>query len=421
MKTTPIAIAAAFLLLHAGQLLGQTSQTPETAFEHGPIKVGEDVYERYETAHPYFAPRSTEPRLISTQEIHLPGATYVCPHFSRFELAPGDYVIVRSPDGRRSWRYEGYGKGDLGKAEGFWGIHVSGDRAVVELYSQGNGSSYGYTIDRVARGFKPIQPLPEAICGLDDSEWAQCYTASEPEIYEEGRAVARLLIQGSGLCTGWLVGSEGHLFTNNHCISTAAAAANTNFEFMAEGTCGQTCGQLQCPGNIVTTSSTIVQTNSFLDYTLLLLDTNPTGTYGFMQLRETGPVLDERLYIPQHPAGWGKRIAVLSTDPHDASGFPEVDAIFNNGGRMMGTYYADTQGGSSGSPVLAYEDHCAVVLHSGAFGCAGLGNTGTVIDQIIGDLGANLPASALCSSDLIFNDDFESGDTGAWGVTAEAP
>ena len=368
---------------------------------------------RYETAHPYFAQRSAQPRLVSTQEIHLPGATYVCPHFSHFELAPGDYVVVRSPDGERSWRYEGYGKGDLGKTDGFWGIHVSGERAVVELYSRGEGSAHGYTIDRVARGFAPVYPvLPEAICGIDDSDWAKCYTVSEPEIYEEARAVARLLISGSSLCTGWLVGSEGHLFTNNHCISTEAAAANTNFEFLAEGDCGEFCGQLQCDGTIVTTMSTIVQTNSTLDYTLLLLDTDPTATYGFIQLRETGPVIDERLYIPQHPRGEGKKISVVSTDPHDASGFPELDAFLTiGGGRMVGTYYGDTDGGSSGSPVLGYQDHCAVVLHSGTFGCAANGNTGTVINQIIGDLGANLPASAICP---IFVDGFESGDTTAW-------
>ncbi|MEM7350197.1 MAG: serine protease [Acidobacteriota bacterium] len=411
MQTRPFFALTILCGFIAGNTLGQG--TAGEALERGPLQVGEVVEQQFDTAHPYSGLGTKGFQRISSQEIHLPGATYVAPHFSRFELAPGDYVIARSPDNRRSWRYERYGKGELGKTDGFWGIHVPGDRMVLELYSRGFNQGFGYTVDRVARGSVSIYPVPEAICGADDADWAQCYIDTEPEVYEEARAVARLLIQGTGLCTGWLVGDEGHLFTNNHCISTAAAAANTNFEFMAEGACGEFCGQLQCPGDVVTTMSTLIQTNSTMDYTLLLLDTNPTATYGFIQLRETGPVVGERIYIPQHPSGNGKRIALESTDSHDPTGFAQLDQILPGAG-ILGTYYADTSGGSSGSPVLAYDDHCAVILHQGTFGCAGAGNAGNVVDQIITDLGSNLPNSALCSADSIFADGFESGNTNAW-------
>lgn len=381
----------------------------------GPVQVGEVVEASYETPHPYSGAGAVGFALVSKQEIHLSGATYVAPYFSRFELAPGDYVIVRSPDSRRSWRYERFGKGELGKTGGFWGIHIPGDRLVIELYSRGLNHGFGYAIDRVARGFAGGFPVdPEAICGVDDMDWAQCYENTESRIYQESRAVARLLISGTALCTGWLVGDQGHLLTNNHCISSQAAASNTNFEFMAEGACGEVCGQLQCPGTIVTTMSTLIQTNPAFDYSLLLLDTNPTPTYGFLQLRETGPEIDERIYIPQHPGGQGKRIAVESTDPNDASGFGEIDQIFPLGAGLLASYYADTTGGSSGSPIIGYEDHCVVALHQGTLGCAAQGNVGNVIDQIITDLGANLPSNAICSGDEIFTDGFESGDATAW-------
>ncbi len=414
MRAKTLCLFVCLTCLHSTSGLAQSSSLSDLPMT-GPIQVGEVVAGLYETAHPYNASGTAEFALLSEHEIHLSGATYVAPFFSRFELAPGDYVIVRSPDGQRSWRYERFGKGELGKTEGFWGIHIPGDRAVIELYSRGLNHGFGYTIDRLARGFVgSVPPDQEAICGVDDMDWAKCYEASEPRIYEESRGVARLLINGTGLCTGWLVGDEGHLMTNNHCISTQAAASNTNFEFMAEGECGEVCGQLQCPGVVVTTMSTLIQTNPTFDYSLLLLDTNPTGTYGYLQLRETGPVLDERIYIPQHPGGQGKRIAVESTDPHDASGFGEIDTIGPSGGSILGTYYADTSGGSSGSPVLGYSDHCVVVLHLGTFGCAGMGNTGNVIDSIITDLGANLPNNALCAADSIFADGFESGDVSGW-------
>ena len=123
------------------------------------------------------------------------------PHFSRFELAPGDFVVVRSPDFSRSWAYEGFGKGDLGRRgnAGFWGIHIGGNRAVVELWSTGERNGWGYAIDRYARGYtaEEMGEVPdgiESICTNDDKENAVCYEVSEPEVYQKGRAVARLLI-----------------------------------------------------------------------------------------------------------------------------------------------------------------------------------------------------------------------------------
>src|SRR5262249_31592800 len=158
--------------------------------------------------------------------------------FSFFSLAKGDYVIVRSPDGSRSWRYEDLGKDGRGESpEGFWGIHIAGETAIVELHAvAGGGGGGGFTIDRYARGFTIKEGATEggasesagitAICGADDTVEAKCLQSVEPEIYDKSRAVARLLIQGSVLCTGWLVGNAGDLMTNNHCISTAAEAAD---------------------------------------------------------------------------------------------------------------------------------------------------------------------------------------------------
>ena len=73
---------------------------------------------------------------------------------------------------------------------------------------------------------------------------------------------------------------------------------------------------------IVSQNENMVAINSALDYTLVLLPTNVSGTYGYMQLREEGPVLDERIYIPGHPAIWGKRISVVSDQSADQGGAP---------------------------------------------------------------------------------------------------
>jgi hypothetical protein len=378
----------------------------------GAMQVGEEILSTFATPRPYV---DGEVRLSSEKVwqdvIHYPGATYIAPHFSEFELAPGDSVIIRSPDNSRSWRYEGYGKTEEGRPlkGGFWGIHIPGDTAIIELYSKGGKVKQpGYTIDKFARGFSSEEMGvgfggdevgTEAICGTDNSEWARCY-GSTTSIYKHSKPVARLLINGTSACTGWLVGNQGHLLTNNHCISSSTSAANTDYEFLAEGaTCTTSCASWgACPGTVVATSATLVKTDAPRDYTLLKLPVNPTATYGYLQLRSSGAVVNERIYIPQHPQAWGKKIAVKSTHSADQSGYAEVYSLSmtacQTGGPSDVGYYADTQGGSSGSPVIGYNDNQVVALHH----CANCPNRGVPIQSVISHLGTLLPTCAVRSS-----------------------
>ena len=206
------------------------------AAQAAPVKTAEEIPVSLETAHPYGLVDADVPRLAWSETLHHPDATHIQPHFTQFELAEGDYVIVRSPDGGQSFRYEGLGRGNLGlDPGGFWSRRVMGDTAVVELYTQHAQGERGFTIDSFFRGYtetelvdnNPDIDIPPAICGGDDSQWAKCYETTEPEIYQEARAVARLHLPGSA-CTGWLVGCEGHLMTNNHCIGNAVGRANTS-------------------------------------------------------------------------------------------------------------------------------------------------------------------------------------------------
>ncbi|WP_342381348.1 serine protease [Myxococcus stipitatus] len=368
-------------------------------------KVGEDVYQRFESAHPYAsAALRTHSGPLHTDVITYEGAAYIAAHFERLELEAGDFVVVRSPDGRRSKRYDAT---HPGARDGFWAMHIPGDTAIVELHSgdspgrRGILNKHGYSIDRFARGYTNAEKgftsdINKALCGADDSNWAPCYATSEATVYGRARPVARLLIGGSSACTGWLVGSQGHIMTNQHCIGTASDAQNTDFEFMAEGaTCATNCGSwFGCPGHVIS-GATLVQADAPRDYALVRLAVNPTNAFGYLQLRDTGAVVNERIYVPQHPAGYGKKIAVASTDPSDASGFAEVYSLnepsCQTGGPNDVGYFADTQGGSSGSPVLGYGDHLVVSLHH----CANCPNRGVPIQAVISHLGTSLPQCAL--------------------------
>ena len=364
----------------------------------GPIKVGEEVAVTYRSpAVP--APEGTEAQLVWSQELSVAGASYIAPHFAAFSLPEGAHLVVRAADGSRERTYTGKGK-DIPGSQGFWGMHMPGDSAIIELYSQVAVPEGAVVIDRFARGTDAFSQLLEgyesdavgdkAICGSDESDWAQCFTSTEPTAYDKSRAVARLIINGSSACTGWLVGSEGHLLTNEHCLGSSSDALNTDYEFMAEGSCTTECTTFGgCPGTVEADTATLVQLDAGLDYALVKLPVNLTSTYGFFQMRSDGAVLDERIYIPQHAAAWGKRIA-FKDGTQDAVVTTLTASPCSGTGNDVG-YMADTQGGSSGSPVVAYGDNLVIALHH----CANCPNRGVPVEPIIADLGSNLPADAV--------------------------
>jgi len=366
------------------------------------VKVGEEIIQNFETPHPY----KGEKGIVWEQEFHWPDAAYISIHFSSFELAKGDYVEISSPDGKFLYKYKLKGKKVWDQRESiseFWATHIPGDTAVVRLVSKNKKNANGFVIDKWVRGYEReyIEAVmagleeeaayTEAICSSDDKEWAKCYEGTA--MYNKSKAVCRLLINGSSACTGWLLGNEGHVMTNEHCISTQSSADNTDYEFMAEGaTCSTDCSSwFACPGTVEASSGTLIKTNASLDYTLIKLPTNITSTYGYMQLRDTLPALDERIYIPQHPGAKGKMLAVESdTDGPYAKIYSTNETPCSGGPGDIG-YYADTEGGSSGSPVLAYSDNLVVALHH----CANCPNRGVPIPSIITDLGSLLPNDAL--------------------------
>ena len=398
--------------------------SPAPSMGAGPVTVGTYVAERHETPHPYRGGGETP---VWSTELRFPGAPYIAAHFGVLDLAPGDRVVVRSPDGKQSRTYRGLGRQDLGRsANGFFATHVNGEAAIVELFAAEGSQGFGMVIDYFARGYSqdeidgfwaqglgremnlPPPRAPQAICGVDDSREAKCYQVSEPNVYEESRSVARLLISGIGGCTGWLFGCEGHLMTNEHCIGDSTAAANTDYEFMAEGaTCADDCAATgACPGVVEATGGSLVRVDASHDYALVLPDTGTgTGTnlpvvYGYLQVRPSGPVLNERIYIPGHPLFEGKRLVVESSE--DAGGFAIVNALGTDGCVSAPGFLsnADTDHGSSGSPVLGITDNLVVGLHNCGFSF-GCGVTSVDIRGILTSLGPDTPACATCTAPAV--------------------
>uniref|UniRef100_K3WB07 Serine protease n=1 Tax=Globisporangium ultimum (strain ATCC 200006 / CBS 805.95 / DAOM BR144) TaxID=431595 RepID=K3WB07_GLOUD len=252
----------------------------------------------------------------------------------------------------------------------------------------------------------------ESVCGEDESQEAVCFEQSsnsaEQVMYKTSGPVARLMIRKDNnmnvaYCTGFLLGCEGHLITNQHCIRNWLDALNTYIEFYAQTeTCGSKACETRgaCPGRITAGNATLTAVSTDLDYALIKISSGDGADIstlfahvgGYLQLRASGPKLQEEIFIPQYPLGQGKRIATTS---NGQPGRIESLTAGECGGEDAG-YYVDTQEGSSGSPVIAKSDFTVIALHH----CGGCLNGGIQSQKLIADLETKgvLPRCAIAST-----------------------
>ncbi|KAH7476886.1 Secreted RxLR effector protein 73 [Phytophthora ramorum] len=395
-----VALTAAVSSLTAAQFSNSSSSSSDTfdaGIEEENFGVGCGSAVEY--------PTGTDESTVQPRFAYLvtnPLAQFVSVHFKEFNLPESDYVQVRAADptakDNRVLKYRG---NDSSGA--FYSAALSATSVIVELFTEAAASvqavnttqCLGFLVDSyqfLGQG-STLNGSKEEVCGADNSLEARCYQFSNANAFQASNAVARLLIKkstGSFFCTGWLLGSQGHLVTNHHCISTQDHASNTEFEFMAEGSsCNSNCASARaCVGNIRATSATLIYADATLDYALVKLPINLSYQYGYLRLRTNGAAMNERVYVPQHPAGWGKRIAMKSDN-----GWGTVSSLTMGGcASNQVAYYLDTQGGSSGSPVISYWDNTVVALHH----CGGCPNTAINSYKLINDMNWRgiLPANA---------------------------
>ncbi|MCH2034338.1 MAG: trypsin-like peptidase domain-containing protein [Tenacibaculum sp.] len=342
----------------------------------------------------------SQPQLVFKKEFYSKSSTYVKLYFQNFDLAPGDFVEIIGSNSKEKIVYGGQGKvvdSEMTMISSFWSQVIFDDKVEVRLYSEGkpgyhNGFeiskvAYGFTQEKILKQFAKNDPQQKSICSSDNKERIACYEGTD--MYEKAKAVCRLIIGGSSSCTGWLLGSEGHLMTNNHCIGSSSAAQNTDFIFnYQQASC---TGSANATSDVVASSATFIKTSSSLDYTLVKLPTNPTSTYGYLSLSSAVTAAGDRIYIPQHPGGRRKEISVKTDVDATSGGFSRVFQSSSGSGQQV-RYYADTEGGSSGSPVLDFNSNLVVAIHNTG-GCPN-GSYGRS-DNLIASIGNDMPANGV--------------------------
>ncbi|XVU25081.1 trypsin-like serine peptidase [Actinoplanes sp. CA-054009] len=335
------------------------------------------------------------------ETFRYPGASYVKLHFSRMAMLPGDYVTVSNADGTESYRYDAPELSDHDSDR--WAMSVTGDTAVLEMH-RGPADplrlgellgTLGVDVDRVAKGFsrseqreQPEKQLTapgrtgkeESVCGSDTSADAVCYRSSDPVAYTKSKAIARLLINGTELCTGWRIGAQNRMLTNNHCFTSTAEAHDTEVWFNYQ--CAQ-CGGYDVYKPTKVWGASVLTTDRVYDYTLFSVSNfAAVRKFGYLSLDTARPARNQELYVPQHPAGEPTRIA--GSLGEKAGNCSVVDPGYNGYASQSDVaYYCDTEGGSSGSPVLSRKTDKVVALHH--FG--GCPNSGVRGDLLAAKLG----------------------------------
>jgi len=318
------------------------------------------------------------------------GATFIVVHLASVRLRSGDRLMIRKSGDTfedAQVKLDENGQATLPV--------ISGDSVDV-LLSCSSGDCE-VVVDLFVRGLNSDERDERSIigefvqtCGDLDLEDAVCYKTDQPSVYEHSRAVARLIRGGEISCSGWLLGSEGHLMTNYHCIKSKPEATATLFEFVAESdACDASCDEWgACPGRLRINGAKFIWADPELDYALVQLPVELVSGLGYLKIRTGLKSPPERIYIPQHPAAQGKKIAFRSSAPEDNTGtnagYPKVmssrirSCLDATTVESVG-YYADTDYGSSGSPVIALSDHRVIALHQ----CPGCPNTAIPMADIV--------------------------------------
>jgi V8-like Glu-specific endopeptidase len=320
------------------------------AFFNEPVgtKIGETATINLETKHPYEAGKIGD--IIKSFKVNRQGSTFIIVHFSDFSLNDDDYVEIRDADGivRQIITNDKPGKTD------FWSFMVDGDTAFVNLISGsvGGKKAFGFHIDQFA--YSIASKSARSIIGDDDKVDIECVIGTTQ--YQRARSVGRMVFSSGGYwysCTGFLVSNDGHFLTNEHCIDSQGLVDTLQVYFDYQYT---TCGGSNLASYNSYYGDIFLTSDYEYDCSLMTLSGGPQFAYGHLghELNPRSVVLDETVYIPQHPLGVPKQYH--SEDVVDAV------ADGNTSDSDFG-YVVDTENGSSGSPVISMSDHTVIGLH----------------------------------------------------------
>jgi hypothetical protein len=203
-----------------------------------------------------------------------------------------------------------------------------------------------------------------SVCGDGEEIISTNCLGADSMVKSQARAVAQMKPIG---CTAWLVkastSNQGALMlSTGHCGSDSTATFR--FDYIKDA-CGNSVQEVQCKGTRLS-----VEANKDEHAIYELEKSCSTVDARTPILLDIGrPDIGEGMYIIGHP-NWRPQL-LSHQEVHDTGHHCEVRSISKWGtGSDRVSYYCDTQGGNSGSPVFSARTGYAFAIHSHG-GCSG--------------------------------------------------
>ena len=122
-------------------------------------------------------------------------------------------------------------------------------------------------------------------------------------------------------------------------------------------------------GGVEYSAARLIKAEASLDYALIKMEGDPVSAYGYLDIEDVEADVGDNIYIPQHAYGRDKSIAIYD-DYSGGAKCSVMENTFSCGADCTTSckydshpdtrYQCDSEGGSSGSPVLSSSTHKVV-------------------------------------------------------------
>ncbi|HYP06467.1 MAG TPA: trypsin-like peptidase domain-containing protein [Bryobacteraceae bacterium] len=257
------------------------------------------------------------------------------------------------------------GDGPNGDGE-FWTDMLMSDSLIV-AYEPAETSSRDlpFVLTGLSHRFAPVTaPSAGKASNAAKAAAASCTvdTVCHPDYNEPASAVALMIFESEGesyQCSGALIGSSSQpvlpfFLTANHCISNADEAKSLIAFFNYQTTeCKGVRPSLGRSPRVTGASFVAGGGMSLGDYTLLQLTAFPSIDVKLLGWTSEEIAANQQVTSISHPAGDAKRIALGERTRDVTVRFGDGSRMPANRGYQVSWFEGVTQGGSSGSPLLA--------------------------------------------------------------------
>jgi len=313
--------------------------------------------------------------LIHTYQVAYDGVEGITLNFENINLPVG--TLVEFSDAK----YE-FVKIATFDQQDAYSITVDGDEVNIKItLSQypTDSDNFSLFLKEVAFPFEAVEPF--GIIGEDQRLPYMCYAGTE--IGDHSLAAAKMRFVSSG--TGSSLGSGNKFMTNFHVLHTGENLKNGEVWFNWMNESCDPHSPVKEPVRVDTDNLLAIGEGGARDYAIFtikefdLKNAQIKTLFGGLKIRESKPDLEEAIYVPQYGNGSIRPMYISSANK-------EGPARITTSNNDWVKYNADTQGGSSGSPVIAVKDNEIVCLHSTAFGKENGGTSPVLLFNEIGDL-----------------------------------